>query len=146
MVDILSTPAPYILAGLILYYLGYRFYAKWIDRGVWSPDPKRPTPAVMYMDGVEFFPVNRYVLYGFQFKSVAALGPIVGPVLAVQYWGWLPALLWIVIGVIFIGWTLDYSSMFLSVRNEGRSFGPITYNLIGNRARTILLSYLFTFC
>lgn len=145
MPDILSTPAPYVLIGLILYYIAYRFYSRWIDKRVWDPDPKKPTPATMYMDGVEYFPVNRYVLYGFQFKSVAALGPIVGPVLAVQYWGWLPSLLWIVIGVIFIGWAQDYSAMLLSVRNEGRSFGPITYNLVGKRARSILLSYLFIY-
>jgi len=128
-----------------LYYIAYRLYSRWIDKRVWDPDPKRPTPATMYMDGVEYFPVNRYVLYGFQFKSIAALGPIVGPVLAVQYWGWLPSLLWIIIGVIFIGWAQDYSAMMLSVRNEGRSFGPITYNLVGRRARSILLSYLFIY-
>jgi len=145
MADFLSTPAPYVLIGLVLYYIAYRFYARWIDKRVWEPDPKRSTPATMYMDGVEYFPVNRYVLYGFQFKSVAALGPIVGPVLAVQYWGWLPSLFWIVIGVIFIGWAQDYSAMFLSVRNEGRSFGPITYNLVGKGARSVLLSYLFIY-
>jgi len=93
------------------------------------------------MDGVEFFPTNRYVLFGFQWKSIAALGPVLGPILAIQ-WGWLPALLWILFGNIFIGWIHDYTSIMTSVRSEGASFGPVTYELISPRARTILLSYI----
>lgn len=145
MTSILNTPAIPVLIALFAFFIVYMFYARTIDRRVWRPDPKRPTPAVMYMDGVEYFPVNRYVLYGFQFKSVAALGPIVGPALAVQYWGWLPAILWIVLGVSFIGWAQDYSALITSVRMDGRSFGPITYQLLGSRARGILLAYLFMY-
>jgi carbon starvation protein len=142
MADIFSTPMPYVLITLIIYAIAYFLYGKWMDTKVWQVDPSRPTPAHVYMDGVEFFPVNRYVLYGFQFKSVAALGPIVGPLTAVALFGWLPALIWIVLGNFFIGWVQDYSSMLLSVRNEGRSFGPITYELLGDRPRRLLLSYL----
>lgn len=142
MVDIFSTPMPYVLITLIIYAIAYFLYGKWMDTKVWQVDPSRPTPAHVYMDGVEFFPVNRYVLYGFQFKSVAALGPIVGPLTAVFLFGWLPALIWIILGNFFIGWVQDYSSMLLSVRNEGRSFGPITYELLGDRPRKLLLSYL----
>jgi carbon starvation protein len=142
MADIFSTPMPYVLITLIIYAIAYFLYGKWMDTKVWQVDPSRPTPAHVYMDGVEFFPVNRYVLYGFQFKSVAALGPIVGPLTAVALFGWLPALIWIVLGNFFIGWVQDYSSMLLSVRNEGRSFGPITYELLGDSPRKLLLSYL----
>ncbi len=142
MADIFSTPMPYVLITLVIYAIAYYLYGKWMDTKVWQVDPSRPTPAHVYMDGVEFFPVNRYVLYGFQFKSVAALGPIVGPLTAVALFGWLPALIWIILGNFFIGWVQDYSSMLLSVRNEGRSFGPITYELLGDRPRKLLLSYL----
>jgi carbon starvation protein len=130
-----------IVTGLILYGLAYYGYVKWFDKNVIRSDPKRMTPARTYMDGVEFFPTNRYVLFGFQWKSIAALGPVLGPILAIQ-WGWLPAALWILFGNIFIGWIHDYTSIMASVRSDGSSFGPITYELISPRARTILLGYI----
>ncbi|MEM3596724.1 MAG: carbon starvation CstA family protein [Candidatus Bathyarchaeia archaeon] len=130
-----------ILVGIILYAIAYWGYIKWFDRNVIMSDPKRETPAHTYMDGVEFFPTNKYVLFGFQWKSIAALGPVLGPIIALQ-WGWLPALLWIIFGTIFIGWIHDYGSLMVSARSEGSSFGPITYELISPRARTILLWYI----
>lgn len=139
---VFDTPAPYILLGLIVYAIAYLYYSKYVDRNIWQSDPTRPTPAKLYFDGVEYFPVSRYVLYGYQFKSVAALGPIVGPMIATHFYGWLPALLWLMIGNFFIGWVQDYSTMMMSVRREGRSMGPIVYELLGGRARTILLTYL----
>ncbi|HLI46670.1 MAG TPA: carbon starvation CstA family protein, partial [Geobacterales bacterium] len=110
-------------------------YSKYVDKKIWATDPNRPTPAKLYTDGVEYFPVSRYVLYGYQFKSVAALGPIVGPIVATAFYGWLPALIWLIVGNFFIGWVQDYSAMMMSVRNEGRSMGPIAYNLMGDRVR-----------
>jgi carbon starvation protein len=130
-----------ILIGIIVYALVYRGYIKWYDKNVIMSDPKRATPAHTYMDGVEFFPTSRYILFGFQWKSIAALGPVLGPIIAIQ-WGWLPAFLWILFGNIFIGWIHDYGSLMVSVRSEGASFGPITYELISPRARTILLWYI----
>jgi len=130
-----------IVASFALYGLAYYGYSKWFDKDVIRSDPERTTPAMTYMDGVEFFPTNRYILFGFQWKSIAALGPVVGPILAIQ-WGWFPALLWILFGNIFIGWIHDYTSMMASVRSEGASFGPMTYELISSRARIILLSYI----
>ena len=94
-----------------------------------KPDDRKATPAKMYMDGVDFTPANRNVLFGYQFKSIAALGPILGPIVAVQ-WGWLPALLWIVLGTFFIGWVQDYASIIMGVREEGQSFGALSYRLI----------------
>ncbi|MEM1596965.1 MAG: carbon starvation CstA family protein [Pyrobaculum sp.] len=138
----LNTPAPYVLLGLVLYFLTYLFYARWIDKKIWETDPSRPTPAKLFFDGVEYFPVSKYVLFGYQFKSVAALGPIVGPLTAVLFFGWVPALIWVILGNMFIGWVQDYSAMMMSLRNEGRSMGPITYKLLGDRARKILLAYL----
>ncbi len=142
MSDILSTPSLWVLGALVAYLLTYYFYTKWVDEKVWDVSADRTTPAHMYMDGVEFFPVSRSVLWGFQFKSIAALGPILGPFVAISY-GWLPALLWIILGNVFIGWAHDYSSIMISVRNEGRSMGPLVYQYVGgDRPRTILLGYL----
>src|SRR5881296_2929816 len=141
MVDILATPFLWVVATLALYVVAYWGYGKWIDRNVWRSDAKRATPAHMYMDGVEYFPTSRYVLWGYQFKSVAALGPILGPFIGVTF-GWLPALLWIIGGNFFIGWLQDYGSMMLSVRKEGRSFGPITYEFTGAKGRTNLLAFV----
>jgi carbon starvation protein len=141
MVDILATPFLWVVATIALYVVAYWGYGKWIDRNVWRSDPKKATPAHMYMDGVEYFPVSRYVLWGYQFKSVAALGPILGPFIGITF-GWLPALLWIIGGNFFIGWLQDYGAMMLSVRKEGRSFGPITYEFTGARGRTNLLAFV----
>jgi carbon starvation protein len=105
-------------------------------------DPNRATPATMYNDGVDFMPASSSVLFGYQFKSIAALGPIVGPITAVQ-WGWLPAVLWLVLGVFFIGWVQDYAATLLAMRNEGMTMGGLAYKFISPRARNILLSFLY---
>ena len=109
-----------------------------------QPDPDKATPARMYMDGVDFTPANRNVLFGYQFKSIAALGPIVGPIVAVRY-GWLPALLWIVLGTSFIGWVQDYASIVVGVREEGQTFGALSYRFISPRARGILLIFIYCY-
>jgi carbon starvation protein len=133
-----------LLIGALGIAVGYGFYARTIDKNIIQPDPKKATPATMYMDGVDFTPASRNVLYGYQFKSIAALGPIVGPIVAVR-WGWLPALLWIVFGTFFIGWVQDYSSIILGVREEGKTFGALSYKLISPRARTILLIFIYLY-
>ena len=130
-----------MLSGIIVYGLVYQFYVKWFDRKIIQSDPNRPTPAHVYMDGVEFFPSNKYVMLGWHWKSIAALGPVTGPALAIV-WGWLPGFLWILIGNSLMGWLHDYNSMFSSVRNEGASLGPLTYKLAGSRARKVLVAFL----
>jgi carbon starvation protein len=131
-----------LLIGAAAVALGYGVYARSINRSVIQPDDKKATPAKMYMDGVDFTPANRNVLFGYQFKSIAALGPILGPIIAVQ-WGWLPALLWIVVGTFFIGWVQDYGSIVLGVREEGQSFGALSYRLISPRSRLILITFIY---
>lgn len=133
-----------LIISLIGIGVGYFLYAKSIDRTIIQPDANKTTPAKMYMDGVDFTPANRNVLFGYQFKSVAALGPIVGPIVAVQ-WGWLPALLWIVLGTMFIGWVQDYASIMVGVREEGQTFGALSFRLISRRARTILLIFIYAY-
>lgn len=132
-----------VIIGALTVYVGYNHYAKRIDREVIESDPKKATPAKLYMDGVDFVPTSRNVLYGYHFKSIAAAGPIVGSITAGLLWGWLPALIWLVLGVMFIGWASDYSAIMVSVRNEGNSLSAIAHNLIAPRTRTILLVFIF---
>jgi len=131
-----------ILAGLVI-YIGYRFYASRIDREVIQSDPRRATPATLYMDGVDFVPASRNVLYGYHFKSIAAAGPIVGAITAANIWGWLPSIVWLFLGVLFMGWASDYSAIVVSVRNDGNSISAIAHRLIAPRTRNILLIFIF---
>ncbi len=131
------------LLGALMIYLAYTLYARRIDREVIRPDAKKATPARLYMDGVDFMPTGRNVLFGYHFKSVAAAGPIVGPVAAATLWGWLPALLWLTLGVAFVGWASDYSAIMVAVRNDGNSISAIAYRLIAPRTRTILFLFIF---
>jgi carbon starvation protein len=122
--------------------VGYLIYARRIDQNIVEPSPDKATPARMYMDGVDFTPASRNVLFGYQFKSVAALAPLTGPVIAVQ-WGWLPALAWIILGVFFIGWVQDYGAMIMGVRRDGETMGALSYKLVSPRARTILMIFIY---
>ncbi len=131
-----------IIAGLTI-YLGYTFYARRIDRNIIQSDPRKATPARMYMDGVDFVPASRSVLYGYHFKSIAAAGPIVGAITAATLWGWLPSIIWLVLGVTFIGWMSDYSAIMVAVRNDGNSVSATAHRLISPRTRTILLVFIF---
>jgi carbon starvation protein len=96
-----------VVIGVLTIYLAYNLYAKRIDRNVIQSDAKRATPATMYMDGVDFMPTSRNVLFGYHFKAIAAAGPIVGPITAANLWGWSPSLAWLILGVSFIGWVSD---------------------------------------
>src|SRR5512139_2463949 len=131
-----------IIIGFIVFFIGYRFYAKYVDTKIIKSDPKKATPARMFMDGVEFMPTSKNILFGYQFKSIAGAAPVVGPIIAIQ-WGWLPAMLWLLLGALFIGWVHDYSSAMVAMRNEGASFGGLSYKLISPRARVILLSFIY---
>jgi carbon starvation protein len=131
-----------LILGFVVAFIGYRVYAKYIDSKVIKADPKRATPAKMYMDGVEFMPTNKNILFGYQFKSIAGAAPIIGPIIAIQ-WGWLPALIWILAGAFFLGWVQDYSSAMMAMRNDGASFGGLSYKLISPLARIVLLSFIY---
>jgi carbon starvation protein len=126
----------------VVVWAGYKFYAGGMDRGILKADASKATPAKRYNDGVDFMPASSSVLFGYQFKSIAALGPIVGPIVAAQ-WGWLPAILWLLLGVFFIGWVQDYTSAVMAMRNDGLTMGGLNYKRISPRARTILLSFLY---
>ncbi len=132
-----------VVLGLLTTYLAYNLYAKRIDQSVIQSDSRRATPAKMYMDGVDFMPTSRNVLFGYHFKAIAAAGPIVGPITAANIWGWSPSLAWLILGVSFIGWVSDYSAIMVAVRNDGNSLSAIAHKLIAPRTRTILFVFIF---
>jgi carbon starvation protein len=132
-----------VVIGLLVSYFGYTQYARKIDKNVIQADPNKMTPARMYTDGVDFVPTSRNVLFGYHFKSIAAAGPIVGAITAAALWGWLPALIWLAVGVTFLGWASDYSAIIMSVRNEGNSLSAIAHRLIAPRTRLILFLFIF---
>ncbi|HTS02394.1 MAG TPA: carbon starvation CstA family protein [Thermoanaerobaculia bacterium] len=131
-----------VLIAVLVIYAAYS-YARRVDRNVIRADAKRATPAKMYMDGVDFMPTSKNVLYGYHFKSIAAAGPIVGPITAANIWGWGPSLLWLVVGVSLIGWASDYSAIMVAVRNDGNSLSAISHRLIAPRTRRILFVFIF---
>ena len=132
-----------VLIGGVVIFLAYNFYAKAVDRRIIQSDRERATPARMYMDGVDFVPTSRFILYGYHFKSIAAAGPIVGVIVASALWGWLPAIIWLMVGVSFIGWVSDYSAIMVAVRNDGNSMSAVAHRLISPRSRTILFVFIF---
>ncbi|MEJ2484421.1 MAG: carbon starvation CstA family protein [Anaerolineales bacterium] len=133
-----------LVLSVVVVVLGYRYYAKRVDQDIIQADPKRATPATMFNDGVDFMPASGSVLFGYQFKSIAALGPIVGPITAIQF-GWLPSILWLLVGVFFIGWVQDYASSMLAMRSEGMTMGGLSYKFISPRARSLLLSFMYIY-
>ncbi len=113
-----------IFASLCVFAIGYRFYGLFIAARVLNVNPDRPTPAVKYADGQDYVKTNRYVLFGHHFAAIAAAGPLLGPVLAAQF-GYLPGLLWILIGCVLAGGVHDMVVLFCSVRHKGRSLAYI---------------------
>lgn len=123
---------------LILFAVGYRYYSKFLAEKIYKLNPDYMTPAHEFNDGVDYVPANKYVLLGHHFTSIAGAAPIVGPAIAV-YWGWLPAMLWVVFGTLFAAGVHDFGTMVLSVRNKGQSVGILADKLIGHRAKLLFL-------
>ncbi|MBD8067962.1 carbon starvation protein A [Bacillus sp. PS06] len=124
--------------GTIVFILGYRFYSKYVAEKIYRLDPNFVTPAHEFKDGVDFVPTKKTVLWGHHFTSVAGAAPIVGPAIAV-YWGWLPALVWVLLGTVFAAGVHDFGTLVLSVRNKGQSVGTLANKLIGKRAKLLFL-------
>lgn len=124
---------------LAYFVLGYFVYGGFLKR-LLAIDPKRPTPAQTMMDGIDYVPTPRIVLFGHHFASIAGPGPIVGPIMA-AYFGWLPALIWILVGCVFVGAFHDFAALVISVRNKGRSISFVMEKLMGLSGRQLFLSF-----
>ena len=126
----------------VLFFLGYRYYSAYLADKVFALDAAYVTPAHRFADGVDFVPTNKHVVFGHHFTSVAGAAPIVGPAIAV-FWGWGPALLWIVVGTIFAAGAHDFGSLAVSLRHNAKNIGTIAKDVISTRARTLFLIIIF---
>jgi len=132
-----------IIASIILLGAGYFFYARLVER-FFEVDPSNVTPAHKYFDGVDYVPARSWlILFSHHFASIAGAGPIVGPVIAVAIWGWWPALVWIVVGTVFMGGVHDFASLIISIRHKARSIADIAEDVISRRAKLIFLGFVW---
>ncbi len=133
-----------ILIGSILffYFVGYKYYAGRLDREVIQPDGGQATPAVLQNDGVDYVPSQPFVLFGHNFASIAGAGPVIGPIIAMHYFGWGLTLFWILVGNVFIGAVHDYITLMISVRNRGNSIAEIAESTMGIRAKSVFAIFL----
>ncbi|MEO0262405.1 MAG: carbon starvation protein A [candidate division WOR-3 bacterium] len=128
---------------LAIFIAGYFFYGNFLSK-ILGIDENRKTPAFLKFDGVDYVPAkNPLVLFGHHFSSIAGAGPIIGPIFAYIFWGWLGVLLWILFGSILLGGVHDFVSMFISVREEGKSIGDIAEKYISKRAGIVFLIFLW---
>jgi len=130
------------ILSIIAYVLGYRFYSGYLARHVFRLDPERLTPSHLLHDGMDYVPSRREILFGHHFASIAGLSPMLGPAIAV-IWGWLPALLWVVLGTLFIGAVHDFSALVVSMRARGESIGKVAEDIIGPRAKSLFHAIIF---
>jgi len=128
---------------LFLLFIGYRFYSKFLSLKIFrTSDSDESTPAIEINDGIDYVPTKKFVLFGHHFSSIAGAAPILGPAIAI-IWGWVPALVWVVIGSIFMGAVHDYGALVISARNKGKSIGQITEKIIGKRSKMLFLTVIF---
>jgi len=126
------------LMSLVLLGLGYHLYGRLIERRCVEPDPDAVTPAFELRDGIDYEPARPLMLFGHHFTNIAGAGPIVGPVVAVAYFGWASTLAWVILGTIFIGGVHDYLALMVSARNGGRAISEIAGRLVGRRAAVVM--------
>ena len=131
-----------VLLGIVGMLFGWFFYSKFIAEKIFKMDDNFVTPAHELEDGVDYVPTNKVVLWGHHFTSVAGAAPIVGPAIAV-YWGWVPAVLWVVFGTIFFAGVHDMGALWASARNKGKSMGALSESVIGKRTRALFMIVVF---
>ncbi|MEX0774404.1 MAG: carbon starvation protein A [Phycisphaeraceae bacterium] len=124
------------------FIIAYHTYGRWLGSRIFGLDPNAVTPACQINDGSDYVPTSKAIVFGHHFTSIAGTGPIVGPAIAVM-WGWLPALLWVVFGSIFIGAVHDLGSLVVSLRNNGQTVGDIAGRVLNRRVRLLFLFVLF---
>ena len=116
------------------YLIAYHTYGRWLSRKIFRLDPEATVPSVALNDDRDYVPTKKSIVFGHHFTSIAGTGPIVGPAIAVM-WGWVPAMMWVVLGTIFIGAVHDFSALAVSLRARGKSIGKVAENIIGHGER-----------
>ena len=127
---------------LLFFWIGYKFYGRFLETQ-YKIKEEEDVPSKTNFDGIDFVPTNKFILLGHHFSSIAGAGPIVGPIIAGIAYGWLPSILWIVLGTIFIGGLHDFSALVASVRHKGKSIGEIAKNYMGKRVYKIFLLFIW---
>ncbi|MCH2115574.1 MAG: carbon starvation protein A [Pirellulales bacterium] len=130
------------IGSFVGFIVAYNTYGRWLAQKIFDIDPEAEVPSRQLRDDVDFVPTRKEVIFGHHFTSIAGTGPIVGPAIAV-FWGWLPALLWVVFGSIFIGAVHDFGALVVSLRNRGQTVGEIAGRIIAPRAKVLFLLVLF---
>lgn len=132
-----------ILIGIICLGAGYLLYGRWLAKK-WGIDPKAKTPAYTHEDGQDYVPSSKFTVFSHQFSSIAGAGPVTGPILA-SVFGWVPVLLWLIVGGLFFGAVQDFGALYASVKNEGKSMGMIIEKYIGRTGRKLFMLFCWLF-
>ena len=133
-----------VLLAAVVLVAAYTLYGRWLANK-WGIDPKAKTPAVKYNDGKDYVPTNGWTVFSHQFSSIAGAGPVTGAIQAAAF-GWLPVLLWVLIGGVFFGAVTDFGALYASVKNEGKSMGMLIEKYIGKLGRKLFLLFCWLFC
>ena len=132
-----------VAIAIVVLVAGYALYGRWLAK-TWGIDPKAKTPAYTHEDGEDYIPTPKAVVFSHQFSSIAGAGPVTGPILA-SVFGWVPVLLWLIIGGLFFGAVQDFGSLYASVKNEGKSMGLLIEKYIGKTGRKLFLLFCWLF-
>ncbi len=130
-----------VLATLAVFLVAYRVYARYVGERIYGDRDDFTTPAHARSDGQDFVPTSRHILFGHHFTSIAGAAPIIGPCVA-AYWGWAPALIWVVVGAVFMGAVHDFGALMVSVREQGRSIADISAEVVNGRVRLMFLCFV----
>ncbi len=129
----------FLLIPIVLFYLASRYYARYIAKNL-GEDPARPTPATVINDGRDYVPTKRYVVFAHHFSAIAGAGPIIGPTMAVLY-GFMPAWLWVVVGGILLGAVHDFTTLFISMREKGKSIAEVARQTLGRTGFNLMIVF-----
>lgn len=132
-----------VLIAAVVLVAAYLFYGRWLAKK-WGIDPKAQTPAVKYNDGKDYVPTNGWTVFSHQFSSIAGAGPVTGAIQAAAF-GWLPVLLWVLLGGVFFGAVTDFGALYASVKNDGKSMGVLIEKYIGKTGRKLFLLFCWLF-
>ena len=133
-----------VLIAAVCLIAAYTLYGRWLAKK-WGIDPKAKTPAVVHNDGQDYVPTDGWTVFAHQFSSIAGAGPVTGAIQAAAF-GWLPVLLWIILGGIFFGAVTDFGALYASVKNDGKSMGLLIEKYIGKTGRKLFLGFCWLFC
>jgi len=131
-----------VFIGFAVFFMGYKYYSLYLGNNIYNiNDDQTVLPSSSFEDGIDYIPTKKHILFGHHFTSIAGAAPIIGPCVA-AYWGWLPALLWILIGTVFMGAAHDFGALVTSVKEKGRSIADIASSTISDRARIMFLIFV----